>query len=94
MFDFYADWCISCKEMEAFTFTDPRVQEQLRDAVLIQADVTENNEDDKALLKRFSLFGPPAIMLYDRSGTELTAGRVVGFMKADKFNSHLQAYLN
>ncbi len=94
MFDFYADWCISCKEMEAFTFTDPRVQEQLRDAVLIQADVTENNDDDKALLKRFSLFGPPAIMLYDRSGTELTAGRVVGFMKADKFNTHLQAYLN
>lgn len=94
LFDFYADWCISCKEMEAFTFTDPRVQAQLSDAVLIQADVTKNNADDKALLKRFSLFGPPAIMLYDRSGTELTAGRVVGFMKADKFNDHLQAYLN
>ncbi len=94
MLDFYADWCVSCKEMEAFTFPDSRVKEQLADAVLIQADVTKNDEEDKALLKQFELFGPPAIILYDRTGTELSAGRVVGYMPADKFSQHLQAYLN
>jgi len=94
MFDFYADWCVSCKEMEAFTFPDASVKEQLTDAVLLQADVTKNDADDKALLKRFGLFGPPGIILYDRAGTELTAGRVVGYMKADKFSAHLKAYLN
>lgn len=94
MLDFYADWCVSCKEMEAFTFPDPLVKEQLSDAVLLQADVTKNDADDKALLKRFGLFGPPAIMLYDRAGTELTAGRVVGYMPAKKFSAHLKAYLN
>jgi len=94
MLDFYADWCVSCKEMEAFTFPDTRVKEQLTDAVLIQADVTKNDDDDKALLKQFDLFGPPAIILYDRSGAELTAGRIVGYMPADKFSQHLQAYLN
>ncbi len=94
MLDFYADWCVSCKEMEAFTFPDSRVKEQLVDAVLIQADVTKNDDDDKALLKKFELFGPPGIILYDRSGTELSAGRVVGYMSADKFSNHLQAYLN
>jgi len=94
MLDFYADWCVSCKEMEAFTFPDNRVKEQLADAVLIQADVTKNDDDDKALLKQFELFGPPAIILYDRAGAELTAGRVVGYMPADKFSQHLQAYLN
>lgn len=94
LLDFYADWCVSCKEMEAFTFTDPSVKEQLKDVLLIQADVTKNDADDKALLKRFGLFGPPAIMLYDKSGTELTAGRVVGYMQAKKFSAHLKAYLN
>lgn len=94
LLDFYADWCVSCKEMEAFTFPDAAVKEQLKDVLLIQADVTKNDADDKALLKRFNLFGPPAIMLYDTNGIELTAGRVVGFMKAKKFSEHLQAYLN
>jgi len=61
---------------------------------LIQADVTKNDEYDKAMLKHFELFGPPAIILYDRDGEELTAGRVVGYMPADKFSQHLQAYLN
>ncbi|MCL4151089.1 UNVERIFIED_CONTAM: hypothetical protein GTU68_014574 [Idotea baltica] len=94
MLDFYADWCVSCKEMEAFTFPDSRVKDQLKDAVLIQADVTKNDANDKGLLKRFGLFGPPAIILYDRAGTELTAGRVVGYMKAKAFSDHLKAYLN
>lgn len=94
MLDFYADWCVSCKEMEAFTFPDPSVKEQLRNTIVIQADVTKNDADDKALLERFGLFGPPAIILYDRDGNELEAGRVVGYMKAEKFSAHLQAYLN
>ncbi len=94
MLDFYADWCVSCKEMEAFTFPDSRVREQLSDAILIQADVTKNDADDKALLKKFGLFGPPGIILYDRAGVELTAGRVVGYMPAAKFSEHLKAYLN
>lgn len=94
MFDFYADWCISCKEMEAFTFPDKRVKEALAGAILIQADVTKNDEADKAMLKKFGLFGPPAIILYDKNGTELEAGRVVGYMNAEKFSAHLMAYLN
>ena len=89
MFDFYADWCISCKEMEAFTFTDERVKALLKNAVLVQADVTANDADDKALLKEFSLFGPPAILFYNPNGEEISRARVVGFMNADKFSEHL-----
>jgi len=89
MFDFYADWCISCKEMEAFTFTDERVKSLLKNAVLVQADVTANDADDKALLKEFSLFGPPAILFYNTNGEEVSRARVVGFMDADKFSEHL-----
>lgn len=89
MFDFYADWCISCKEMEAFTFTDERVKGLLKNAVLVQADVTANDSDDQALLKEFSLFGPPAILFYNTNGEEVSRARVVGFMNADKFSEHL-----
>jgi thiol:disulfide interchange protein DsbD len=84
MLDFYADWCVSCKEMEKFTFADPRVQARLKDVLLLQADVTDNTADDKALLKRFSLFGPPGIIFFDKSGAEV-AYRVVGYESADKF---------
>ena len=68
MLDFYADWCVSCKEMERFTFTDPAVQKKLAGALLLKADVTANNADDRALLKRFSLFGPPGTIFFDASG--------------------------
>lgn len=85
MLDFYADWCVSCIEMEKFTFSDPRVQEQLANLVLLQADVTKNNADDKALLKRFSLFGPPGIIFFDPSGKEIAGARVIGYQDADKF---------
>jgi thiol:disulfide interchange protein DsbD len=85
MLDFYADWCISCKEMEAFTFTDPAVQAALADTVLLQADVTPNDEKDKALYKRFGIIGPPSIMFFDAQGTERKNYRVVGFMPADEF---------
>ena len=85
MIDFYADWCISCKEMEKYTFGDARVQEALSGFVLLQADVTENNADDKALLKRFGLFGPPGILFFDASGKERSELSVVGFMKSAEF---------
>jgi thiol:disulfide interchange protein DsbD len=83
MLDFYADWCVSCKEMERFTFTDKRVQARLAQLQLLRADVTANNGDDQALLKRFDLFGPPGIIFFDRSGKEVL--RVVGYESADKF---------
>ncbi len=85
MLDFYADWCISCKEMEKYTFGDARVQQALSGFVLLQADVTENNADDKALLKRFGLFGPPGIEFFDTSGKERPELSVVGFKKVDEF---------
>lgn len=83
MLDFYADWCVSCKEMEHLTFTDPRVQARLAQLHLVRADVTANNADDQALLKRFGLFGPPGIIVFGADGHEL--GRVVGYQAADRF---------
>jgi len=93
MLDFYADWCVSCKEMEAFTFTDAQVQARLDNVELIQADVTANDADDQALLKHFGLFGPPAIIFYTPTGAEVRNGRLVGFMDAEKFAAHLDAVL-
>jgi thiol:disulfide interchange protein DsbD len=94
MLDFYADWCVSCKEFERFTFSDPRVQARLKEVVLLQADVTANSDDDKALLKRFTLFGPPGLIFFDREGREVAAGRVVGYEPADKFLKSLDRALN
>ncbi|ODP33567.1 thiol:disulfide interchange protein [Pandoraea sp. ISTKB] len=85
MFDFYADWCISCKEMERFVFTDPRVKARLDQMVLVQADVTANNADDQALLKRFGLFGPPGIIFFDANGKEVAGTRVIGAQSAEQF---------
>jgi len=85
MLDFYADWCVSCKEMEKLTFTDPRVRAQFDTMVLLQADVTANDADDKALLKRFKLFGPPGIIFFDGQGREIQGGGVIGYQDADKF---------
>ena len=92
MLDFYADWCVSCKEMENFTFTDANVQAKLKDVLLLQADVTANNTDDKALLARFKLFGPPGIVFFDKSGNEI-AYRVVGYEPAEKFLASLNKAL-
>lgn len=91
MLDFYADWCVSCKEMERFTFADPQVRAKLKDVVLLQADVTANNDDDKALLKRYTLFGPPATLFYDGQGKELSDFRVTGFQNAELFLRSLTA---
>jgi thioredoxin:protein disulfide reductase len=92
MLDFYADWCVSCKEMENFTFTDANVQAKLKDVLLLQADVTANSADDKALLARFKLFGPPGIVFFDKSGNEI-AYRVVGYEPAEKFLASLNKAL-
>jgi thiol:disulfide interchange protein DsbD len=90
MLDFYADWCVSCKEMEAFTFSDARVRRQLGRMLLLQADVTENNAEHKALLKRFSLFGPPGIIFFDAQGREIRGLRVVGYRDAERFLKTLE----
>jgi thiol:disulfide interchange protein DsbD len=89
LLDFYADWCVSCKEMEKFTFTDEKVAAKMRQFVLLQADVTANNADDKALLKRFTLFGPPGIIFFNEQGKEVQGGRVIGYQNAEKFYQSL-----
>jgi thiol:disulfide interchange protein DsbD len=90
MLDFYADWCVSCKEMERNTFSDANVQAKLKDVVLLQADVTANNADDKALLQRFQLFGPPAILFFGDAGKELADFRVTGYQDPAQFLSSLK----
>ena len=89
MLDFYADWCVSCIEMEKLTFSDPRVQAQFANMVLLQVDVTANDANDKELLRRFNLFGPPGIIFFDKTGQEIRGGRVIGFQNADKFTQSL-----
>ncbi len=89
MLDFYADWCISCKEMETFTFTDEGVKNSLSNFILIQADVTKNNADDQALLKHFNLIGPPAILFFAPDKQERKASRVIGYQKTELFLANL-----
>jgi thiol:disulfide interchange protein DsbD len=90
MLDFYADWCVSCKEMESFTFSDPRVQAKLAGMLLLQSDVTANNDADRQLLKRFSLFGPPGIIFFDALGREIKGLRVIGYQNAERFLKTLE----
>ncbi len=85
MLDFYADWCVSCIEMEKLTFSDPSVRAELDTMLLLQADVTANDDDDKALLKRFGLFGPPGILFFGAGGDEVRAARVIGYQKPERF---------
>ena len=90
MLDFYADWCVSCLEMEAFTFTDAEVQATLSNTVLLQADVTANDEADQALLARFGVFGPPTIIFFGPDGQQRHGFEVVGYMKAAAFSAHVR----
>ena len=90
--DFYADWCVSCKEMDARTFRDPAVRRALAGYVLLKADVTANDADDHALLKRFGIFGPPTTAFFARDGRERLNSRLVGFVTADAFRAHLAAF--
>ena len=89
MLDFYADWCVACKEFENFTFSDPEVQKRLGKVRLLQADVTANNPDDKALLKRFSLFGPPGIVFFDGPTAPRVTHKIVGYQNAAEFVASL-----
>jgi thiol:disulfide interchange protein DsbD len=90
LLDFYADWCISCKEMEVSTFANPEVSKQLKQFVLLQADVTKNSADNQALLKRFGLFGPPGILIFNLDSQEQKDQRVIGFMPPQRFIERLK----
>ncbi|MBG6222004.1 MULTISPECIES: protein-disulfide reductase DsbD [unclassified Janthinobacterium] len=90
LLDFYADWCVSCIEMEKLTFVDPAVREKMGQAVLLQVDVTANDADDKAMLKRFQLFGPPGIIMFNPQGQEIAQSRVIGFQNAATFLTSLR----
>ena len=92
MLDFYADWCVSCKEMEKYTFSVPEVQQDLSGFVLLKADVTANNEADQALFRRFGVYGPPTTAFFGTQGRECRAFRLVGYVKADDFRSHLARF--
>jgi len=94
LFDFYADWCVTCKEMERFTFNDPEVRSRLDRMLLLQADVTQNRDGHQALLKRFGLFGPPGIVFFDRQGDEIRGLRVIGFQSAVEFSATLDQALS
>lgn len=93
LLDFYADWCVSCKEMERYTFPDPSVKAQLQNVVMLQADVTANDDDDQALLQHFEIFGPPTIAFFGADGQERKNYRVVGYMPATEFAPHIKAAL-
>ena len=90
MLDFYADWCIECKQMEAHTFSKLSVQEILQDINLLKADVTKNNDSDKILLKHFGLFGPPAIIFFNQQSEEIKSHRLIGFFKPENFIEHIK----
>lgn len=90
MLDFYADWCISCKEMEKYTFSDPEVRQALESLSLVQADVTANDSIDVELMSSLGIYGPPAILFYDANGKEIKGRRIVGFMSAQKFSAHIK----
>ena len=94
MLDFYADWCIACLEFEKFTFTDKEVNTLMQQYILLKADVTENNQNDKALMKRFSIFGPPAILFFNNSGDEVKQIRTIGFKNPKDFKKILQIGLD
>jgi thiol:disulfide interchange protein DsbD len=90
LLDFYADWCVTCKEMELLTFSDEKVKAALSTYLLIQVDVTKNTVEHQRILKQYALFGPPAILFFDANGEEKVSRRVIGFMKAGRFLERLQ----
>ena len=93
LLDFYADWCISCKEMELNTFANPELSNELKQFVLLQADVTANSSENQALLKRFGLFGPPGILIFNENSEEQKEWRVIGYMPPQRFIERLKSAL-
>ena len=94
MLDFYADWCVACLEFEKFTFTDKEVKAIMKQYILLKADVTNNNLNDKELMKKFNIFGPPAIIFFNNAGVEIRQIRTIGFKNAKEFKKILQIGLN
>ena len=94
MLDFYADWSVACLEFEKFTFTDKEVSTLMQQYILLKADVTENNQNDKSLMKRFNIFGPPAILFFNNSGDEVKQIRTIGFKNPKDFKKILQVGLD
>ena len=92
--DFYADWCVSCIEMEEYTFITTEVQAALSNTVMLQADVTKNDAEDQVLLQRFGVFGPPTIIFFGTDGQQLEGYEVVGFMEAEEFANHIEQAFN
>ena len=90
MLDFYADWCESCKEYEEITFADPQVQKKLKNFILLQADVTTNSDQEKALMKRFNIIGPPAILFFSKEGKEIKDRRLIGYNDPQSFLNHIK----
>ena len=93
MLDFYADWCVTCVDMETHTFSDPAVRAALQDFILLKTDVTAHNAMDQALLQQLELFGPPAILFFNAEATEIKSHRLVGFIKPEPFIRHIQQAL-
>jgi thiol:disulfide interchange protein DsbD len=93
MLDFYADWCVECRRMERNTFHTPQVQALLDRMQTLQADVTPNDSTDQALMGKFGIIGPPAILFFDRSGEEMKAWRLVGYFTPEEFSGHLESVL-
>jgi thiol:disulfide interchange protein DsbD len=93
LLDFYADWCVACIEMAHDTFSSPVVAEALKPVVLLQADITSNDDNAQALLKRFGLFGPPSVLFFNHQGQEVRALRVMGSMNAEEFVAHMKGFV-
>lgn len=90
MLDLYADWCVACKEFEAFTFSDKQVQNEMKKLRMLQVDMTENSQLDINIMEKFQILGLPTILFFDTSGKELERQRVTGFMNAEEFTAHLR----
>ena len=94
LYDFYADWCTYCITLEDYVFPDPRVREALKGVHLVQADVTDNDDADRALMNRLGIIAPPAILFFDKDGREIAGSRVIGGLDADEFAAHARRALH
>ena len=90
MLDFYADWCIACKELDRFTLSNPRVQALLRQMMVLKADVSQNSMEDKNIMKHYHVIAPPTLIFFDEKGHEIKKARIVGVISAKQFERHLK----